>query len=102
MGSLRYFDTLPTVVYTKNGNSILYTNLLARASVRPAILQNSSIYYEYDIQESDTPEIIAAKYYDDPFEGFVYVYRNKQIMADNGKYIEYDNRANQYSMFLFD
>lgn len=84
MGSLRYFDTLPTVVYTKNGNSILYTNLLARASVRPAILQNSSIYYEYDIQESDTPEIIAAKYYDDPFRFWMVLLPNNILDAQWG------------------
>lgn len=79
MAVLKYFDNLPTVVYTKNGNSILYTNLLARASVRPSILQNSLIYYEYDIQDSDTPEIIASKYYDDPFRFWMVLLPNNRF-----------------------
>jgi hypothetical protein len=49
---------------------------LARASVRPSILRNSLIYYEYDIQDSDTPEIIAAKYYND-------VYRFWMVLLPN-------------------
>ena len=51
MATLKYFDNLPKILYTKNGVSILYTNLIARASVRPSILKNPLIYYEYDIQD---------------------------------------------------
>jgi hypothetical protein len=76
MPAVKYFENLPKIVYTRNGNSILYTNLLARASVRPSILRNSLIYYEYDIQDSDTPEIIAAKYYND-------VYRFWMVLLPN-------------------
>lgn len=79
--ALKYFDNLPKIVYKKNGNSVLYTNLLARASVRPTILQNSLIYYEYDIQDSDTPEIIAAKYYDDPFRFWMVLLPNNILDA---------------------
>ena len=32
----------------------------------PNILKNPLSYYSYDIQEGDTPEIIAAKYYNQP------------------------------------
>lgn len=67
MATLKYFDNLPKILYTKNGVSVLYTNLIARASVKPSILKNPLIYYEYNIQDFDTPEIIAAKYYQDPY-----------------------------------
>lgn len=76
MPSVKYFQNLPKVVYTKNGNSVLYTNLLARASVRPSILKNPLVYYDYDIQDSDTPEIIAFKYYGD-------VYRFWMVLLPN-------------------
>lgn len=76
MPTVKYFQNLPKVVYTKNGSSILYTNLLARASVRPSILKNPLVYYDYDIQDSDTPEIIAFKYYGD-------VYRFWMVLLPN-------------------
>lgn len=76
MPTIKYFQNLPKIVYTKNGTSILYTNLLARASVRPSILRNPLVYYDYDIQDSDTPEIIAFKYYND-------IYRFWMVLLPN-------------------
>ena len=64
---MQYFNTLPKVIYTTNGVSNIYTNLMSRVSVVPSFLKNPAIYYQYDIQETDTPEIIAAKYYGDSY-----------------------------------
>lgn len=73
-----YFDTLPKIIYTDaNKVSSIRTNLLARASVRPQFLDNASIFYQYDIQESDTPEIIAEKYYNDPYRYWIILYINQ-------------------------
>ena len=61
---IKYFQTLPKLVVTDpNNNSKSFTNLLARASVIQSLLKNPLVFYEYDIQDSDTPEIIAHKYY---------------------------------------
>lgn len=62
----RYFDKFPKVLYTKDGSSNLLTNLLVRVDKIRSFLDNASLFYRYDIQEGDTPEIIASKYYDDP------------------------------------
>ena len=74
---MQYFDTLPKVVYTKNGVANLYTNLMSRVSVIPSFLRNPAIYYQYDIQETDTPEIIAAKYYGDSYRYWIVLFINQ-------------------------
>jgi hypothetical protein len=59
-----YFNTLPKVLNTDfNGSHIAMTNLLARINIKPSILANPLIYYQYDIQDGDTAESIAYKYY---------------------------------------
>jgi len=61
---MKYFQSLPKVIVTDtNRTSIVLTNLMARASIISELLKNPLLFYSYDIQESDTPEIIAHKYY---------------------------------------
>jgi len=75
---MKYFETIPKVVYTdENKNSKIYTNLLARASIKPTLLDNPVIYYKYDIQDGDTPEIIAHKYYGDVYRYWIVLYVNQ-------------------------
>lgn len=76
---MQYFDTLPKVVYTQNGVSSVYTNLLARVSVIPQLLKDPLIYYTYDIQEGDTPEIIAHKYYGDSYRYWIVLFANELL-----------------------
>lgn len=61
----RYFSKFPKLLLTKDSKTTLVTNLLARINTIRGVIDNNSIFYEYDIQEGDTPEIIASKYYDD-------------------------------------
>jgi len=77
---MQYFDTLPKVVYRSvQGTSSLYTNLMARASIITSVLKNPMVYYKYDLQEGDTPEIVAYKYYGDSYRYWVVLFAN-QIM----------------------
>lgn len=76
---MQYFDTLPKVLYTQNGVASIYTNLLARVSVIPQILKDPLIYYSYDIQEGDTPEIIAHKYYGDSYRYWIVLFANELL-----------------------
>jgi hypothetical protein len=65
---MRYFKTLPKVAYKdKTGYVTLLTNILTRVKVIPTMLNNPLLYYTYDIKDSDTPEIIADKYYGDSY-----------------------------------
>lgn len=77
---MRYFDTLPKIVQTDvNRNSIVLTNLLSRVSIIPEFLKNPVIYYSYDIQEGDTPESIAYKYYGDSYRYWIILFTNQII-----------------------
>jgi hypothetical protein len=64
---MKYFDTLPKMLVTENGITKVATNLIARANIVPELLNNPALFYKYDIQEGDTPEIIAKKYYGDVY-----------------------------------
>lgn len=62
----KYFRYFPTTYYSTGNNLDTVTNITSRFSFEKSFKENSSVYYEYDIQESDTPEVIAAKIYDNP------------------------------------
>jgi hypothetical protein len=65
----KYFNYFPKTFYSANGNSVgvdSVTNIIARFGFENSLKQNSSAFYKYSIQDSDTPEIIAHKYYDNP------------------------------------
>jgi hypothetical protein len=77
---MQYFDTLPKIIKTDaKGNSYLLTNILARANLLQNFLTSPAIYYEYDIQDGDTPEIIAHKYYGDVYRYWVVLFANQII-----------------------
>lgn len=74
---MQYFDTLPKVIQTKDGISMLMTDLMARCSIIPEILKDPMLYYEYDIQDGDTPEIVAYKYYGDSYRYWIVLFANQ-------------------------
>jgi hypothetical protein len=77
---MQYFDTLPKIIHTNNnGISTIMTNLMARVSILPEILKNPMVYYKYDVQDGDTPEIVAYKYYDDPYRYWIVLFANKML-----------------------
>jgi len=77
---MQYFRSLPKIIYTdKNNVSTLYTNLLARVSVIPDVLNNVLNFYPYDVQDDDTPEIVAYKYYGDIYRYWMVLYCNEMF-----------------------
>lgn len=77
---MQYFSTLPKIIYADaNKNVKLYTNLLARADVISSLTNNSVLFYQYDIQDQDTPETIAYKYYGDVYRYWMIFYCNQII-----------------------
>ena len=65
----KYFNYFPKTLYSANNSSLgldSVTNIIARFGFETSLKQNSAAFYKYDIQEGDTPEIIASKYYDNP------------------------------------
>jgi hypothetical protein len=73
-----YFDTLPKLLTTDElGYPILLTNILTRAKLVEELQNNPMLFYEYAIQDGDTPEIIAFKYYGDPYKYWIILYSNQ-------------------------
>lgn len=73
-----YFNTLPKIFTPdQNGNYILMTNILTRAKLVEKLQNNPMLFYKYSIQDGDTPEILAEKYYDDPFRYWIILYGNQ-------------------------
>lgn len=65
----RYFNYFPKTYYStdnKNPSLDVVTNIIARYSFDAKIKENTSAFYQYEVKDSDTPEIIAGKYYDNP------------------------------------
>jgi hypothetical protein len=62
---MKYFQTLPKLIFAGSQSSQLVTNLLARVNIISSLITDPLIFYSYDIQEGDTPEIVAHKYYGD-------------------------------------
>ena len=74
---MKYFTKFPLIAITdKKGNSQVYTNILSRLSIIPSVLKNPLVFYSYNIQDGDTPEIVAHKYYGDINRFWIVMYSN--------------------------
>lgn len=67
-----YFSKYPKTII----NNKLVTDIISRAFVRDKYLGKLSLYYPYELQEGDTPEIIATKYYGDPERHWIVMLAN--------------------------
>ena len=64
-----YFNFFPTTYYTNSDSSSdldTVTNIIARFAFENSTKNNTNVFYPYEIQDGDTPEIIASKYYGSP------------------------------------
>lgn len=57
-------------------NNRLVTDIIARTAIREKYSDKLSIYYPYQLQEGDTPELIASKYYGDPEKHWIVLLAN--------------------------
>lgn len=78
-----YFDEFPTMLYNFKINNKdefkIVKDITQNVRVRKEILENVTLYDEYDIKDGETPEIIAEKVYGSPLYHWV-------VMLCNQKY----------------
>ena len=78
----KYFNYFPQTLYSlsdeKNAADVI-TNIIARFGFETELKENSSIFYPYDIQDGDTPEMIANKYYGSPEKHWIVLMFNDII-----------------------
>jgi hypothetical protein len=60
-----YFEKFPQTVYSLTDNNTVDSvlNITTRVNFNKALKDNVAAYYEYSIEEGDTPEIVAHKVY---------------------------------------
>lgn len=93
----KYFSKYPKILHSFDGiNGTLVTNLLARIKMADSVLTNTLIYYEYSIQEGDTPEIVANKLYKDSEKHWVVLLTNKIF----DPFYEWPQSSNQFNKFI--
>jgi hypothetical protein len=79
---MKYFSNFPSISYSLDDNDLefkLIKNPLTRVRFVREILQNVKIFYEYDFSDSDSPEIIAHKLYEDPNRYWMVMFSNDLI-----------------------
>lgn len=75
-----FLDTFPKIKYDINRNKLsnydTVVNITFRVGIIKNILSNFGTYFTYDIQEGDTPEILAHKVYNNPEAYWIILYAN--------------------------
>jgi len=76
-----YFSRFPKIYHSVDEYNSLdrITNIMAKFSINEATKENTAVYYEYDIRESDTPEIIAKKLYGSPSRHWIVLMMNNIV-----------------------
>jgi len=72
----------PTTYYTNSDDSTALdtvTNIIARFAFEDTLKENTSIFYPYEIQDGDTPEMIANKFYGSPEKHWIVLLFNNII-----------------------
>jgi hypothetical protein len=52
---------------------------MQRADIIPNLLNNAQLFYTYSIKDTDTPDIIAQKYYNDSYRYWITLFSNQTI-----------------------
>ena len=73
-----YFNKFPTVLYDPDGsgNVKLMTNILKRVRVRANMAKEFSLLDPYDVQDGETPEILADRHHGSPYYHWVIMLMN--------------------------
>jgi hypothetical protein len=88
----KYFSKFPKTYYSLENTPYsidVVTNIISRFSFEQSFKENTSIYEKYNVQESDTPEIIASKIYDSPERHWIVLMMNDIVDAQYDWPLEY-------------
>lgn len=100
MAVSKFYDLFPKVKYDINNNKLRptyeeVTNIFFRIGTVRETLNNISSYYVYDIQDGDSPEILAEKVYQDAGAAWLILLAN-EILDPQFEWPLDDNSFNSY------
>jgi len=76
---MSFFSAFPKTTYSfnlENRDVKLVTNIFSRVSIKQEVLNNAYGFYKYQLQDGDTPELVAQKEYNNPQFHWVICYVN--------------------------
>lgn len=78
---MKYFSNFPITVWDENSdnNYTTVTNILHNFSIKENIKNNEQVYFEYNMSDGDTPEIIADKIYGSPEYNWIVMMMNDVV-----------------------
>lgn len=76
---MSYFKDFEYTYYRLNDSVNIVTNILANVDFDKNIKDNQSVWLEYQIQDGESPEIIASKLYNDPQKHWIILHLNNII-----------------------
>lgn len=73
-----YFNKFPTLFYSFDDfkTTERVTNIISRYALETELKENSSVYYNYEVRDGDTPEILASKLYNNPERHWIVMMMN--------------------------
>lgn len=91
-----FFDKFPKIKYDMNHSKIdaqfeTVTNIFFRVAVIKETLNNLSSYHVYELDDGDTPEILAEKVYNDAGANWIIIYANKILDPQFDWPLDYDS-----------
>ena len=100
---MSYFEKFPLYQYDLEDtqNQVLITDILRRVNLKSNVRANTLVFDEYTVNDGETPDIVASKYYDNPMYHWVIVTVNNitsihdwpmdQVMLSNYVNDKYSN-----------
>lgn len=74
-----YFKDFPQIPYTLDNDAQsfkLVPNMLAKVRFNQSVINNSSLYFQYDVKDGERPEDIAYRVYKDPTKHWIILIAN--------------------------
>jgi hypothetical protein len=89
-----FFNYYPLTFYTVDANTTsldTVTNIISRFAFEDSLKENSAAFYKYNIKDTDTPESIASKYYNNPERHWIVLMFNDIIDPQYDWPLNYSN-----------
>lgn len=90
---IQFFAKIPTIGYDIDGSGEkrMAVNILQRIKIRDLLKEKWLIYYEYDVKDGETPEMIAHKLYGDTQYHWLVLLANDIVDPYHDWPLSYDN-----------